>query len=88
MDRSEIFVGRVVFFTKEGIKHYGKILSGVPLTVIEVEPESYQGSMDIRIQFSSPICSEPRTLWIHSSRVCSGEHCLSDEALDMFMSEF
>lgn len=86
MDRSEISVGQVVFFTKEGIKHYGRLLSGVPLTVIDVEPESYQGSMDIRIKFS--LHNDPHTLWTHSSRVWSGRHCLSDEALDMFMSEF
>lgn len=86
MDRSEISVGQIVFFTKEGIKHYGRLLSGVPLTVIDVEPESYQGSMDILIKFS--LHNDPHELWTHSSRVWSGRHCLSDEALDMFMSEF
>lgn len=88
MDRSEIFVGQVVFFTEEGIKRYGNLLSGVPLTVIEVEPESYSGSMDILIRFSLSSDDEPHSLWTHSSRVWSGKHCLSDEAIDMFMSEF
>ena len=86
MDRSEIFVGRVVFFTKEGIAHYGRVLSGVPLKVIQVEPEWYIGSMDVHIEFS--LCNEPRTMWINGDYVCSGKHCLSDEAINMFMSEF
>ena len=99
MDRSEIRVGQVVFFTKEGIQHYGKLyvecLSGVPLTVVVVEPMCYRGSMDVYIKFTLPSDNSLHTLWIHSSYVCSDNRCSSDvaffhdsEAIDMFLSEF
>lgn len=83
MDRRDIRLGQVVFFTEEGVKLYGKYLSAVPLKVIEVEPESYQGSMDICVKFL-----DVRRLWIHSDYVWSGECYESNEAIDTFMSDF
>lgn len=91
MDRSEIHVGQVVFFTKVGIKRYGKCLSGVPLTVVEVEPEWYKGSMDVHISFALPSDYDMRTLWIHSSCVMPANNEVdvsSLKAITDFLSEF
>ena len=88
VDRSEIRVGQVLFFTEKGIKRYGNLLSNIPLTVIEVEPEWYEGSIDVHVRFTFPSDHGPRTLWIHSSCVWYGENCLSDGAIDTFLSEF
>ncbi len=91
MDRSEIHVGQVVFFTRAGIKRYGKCLSGVPLTVIEVEPEWCTDSLDVRISFALPSDYDMRTLWIHSSCVMPDNNEVnvsSLKAITDFLSEF